>query len=195
MKKIICVLILALSLGLNVWADSIWNKDSASPYSTEKNYKVGDIINVVILESTIASNKAGTKTDTSDTLAMKLTHTIQRLTPMIGQSNDIGASLGNKYSGSGQTSRTSSVQSRIAAWVTDVLPNGTLAIKGKHKMAVNDDLQEITITGIVRPKDISGNNTVFSYQVANAEVAISGTGMVAEAEAPGWISRIFNWLF
>ena len=195
MKKIICVLMLALSLSVNVWADSIWNKDSASPYSTEKNYKVGDIINVVILESTIASNKAGTKTDTSDTLAMKLTHTIQRLTPLIGQSNDAGLSVGNKYSGSGQTSRTSSVQSRISAWVTDVLPNGTLSIKGKHKMSVNDDLQEITITGIVRPKDISGNNTVFSYQVANAEVAIQGTGMVAEAEAPGWISRIFNWLF
>jgi flagellar L-ring protein precursor FlgH len=75
------------------------------------------------------------------------------------------------------------------------LPNGNLKIKGKHKVEVNDEIQEITISGIVRPKDISGSNSIYSYQVANAELAVKGTGVVAETEAPGWLTRLFNWLF
>ncbi|MBU1026512.1 MAG: flagellar basal body L-ring protein FlgH, partial [Candidatus Margulisbacteria bacterium] len=47
----------------------------------------------------------------------------------------------------------------------------------------------------VRPKDISGANSVYSYQVASAELSVIGTGAVAEAESPGWITRILNWLF
>jgi flagellar L-ring protein precursor FlgH len=47
----------------------------------------------------------------------------------------------------------------------------------------------------VRPKDISGANTVYSYQVASAELTVKGAGAVADAESPGWITRILNWLF
>ena len=78
---------------------------------------------------------------------------------------------------------------------TAVLPNENLEITGKHKVQVNDEIQEITITGSVRPKDISGANTIFSYQVANAELIVKGKGVVADTESPGWLTRIFNWLF
>jgi flagellar L-ring protein precursor FlgH len=176
-------------------ADSIWNKESASPYSTQKAYKVGDIINIIILESSSAQNKAGTKTDVRDDLGAKFTHTLERLAPVIGKSNQATGQFSNKYKGLGQTSRASSVQARIAAWVTEVMPNGNLNIKGRHKVEVNDEIQEITITGIVRAKDIGGTNSVYSYQVANAELAVKGTGVVAETESPGWLTRIFNWLF
>lgn len=175
--------------------DSIWNKDSASPYSTQKAYKEGDIINIIILESTSAKNIAGTKTDIKDDLGIKFSHTIQRLAPILGTSNQAAGRAANVYKGLGQTSRSSAVQARIAAWVTEVMPNGNLKIKGKHKVEVNDEIQEITISGIVRAKDISGANTVYSYQVANAELAVKGTGVVAETESPGWLTRLFNWLF
>ena len=152
------------------FADSIWNKDSSSPYTTQRAYKVGDIINIIILESTSAKNIAGTKTDVKDDLGAKFTHSLQRLAPVIGTNNQLAGNVSNRYSGLGQTSRTSNVQARIAAWVTDVLPNGNLSIKGKHRVEVNEEVQEITVTGIIRPQDISGANTLFSYQVANAEL-------------------------
>jgi flagellar L-ring protein precursor FlgH len=180
---------------LPVTADSIWNKESASPYSTQKAYKEGDIINIIVLESTVAQNKAGTNTDVRDNLSVKFSHTIQRLAPVIGTDNQMTGQAGNKYKGLGQTSRASNVQARIAAWVTEVLPNGNLSIKGKHKVEVNDEIQAITITGVVRPKDISGANSIYSYQVANASLAVRGTGVIAETESPGWLTRIFNWLF
>lgn len=176
-------------------ADSIWKSESASPFSTDKAYKIGDIINIVILENTTAQNKAGTKTDVKDDLAAKFSHTIARLAPVIGPSNQATGSLANSYSGSGQTSRTSNVQARISAWVTDVLPNGNLAIEGRHKIEVNDETQEIDVKGVIRPKDISGANTIFSYQIANGNLSIKGRGAVAEADSPGWLTRLLNWLF
>ena len=192
-------LIIFLSFGFMIaspsFADSIWNKESASPYSTEKAYKIGDIVNIVILESTSAQNKAGINTNIKDDLSSKFTHTLSALSSIIGTNNQAVGQWKNQYKGEGTTSRTSSVQARIAAWVTDVVPNGNLSIKGKHKVAVNDEVQEITITGIVRPKDISGANTVYSYQVANAELVVRGTGTVAEVESPGWLTRLINWLF
>jgi flagellar L-ring protein precursor FlgH len=177
------------------WADSVWNENSASPYSTQKAYKIGDIINVIVLESSTAKNLAGTNTNVSDDLSAKFTHTIQRLAPIIGTNNQAAAQISNRYSGTGQTTRGSNVQARVSAWVTGVLPNGNLAIKGVHRVEVNTEVQEISLTGIVRPKDISGANTIYSYQVANAELAIKGTGTVADSESPGWLTRIFNWLF
>ena len=192
-----------LSLGLLVaihcfspaLADSLWDKESTSPYTTQRAYKVGDIINIIIMESTSAKNIAGTKTDTKDDLGAKFTHTIQRLAPVIGTNNQLAGNVSNSFSGQGQTQRSSNVTARIAAWVTEVLPNGNLAIKGNHKMEVNDEIQEITVTGVIRPQDVSGANTIYSYQVASAQLAVKGTGVVAETESPGWLTRIFNWLF
>lgn len=198
-KNIIIIIALLgfwiLTFGFSAQADSVWNKDSASPYSTQKAYKEGDIINIIIIESSTAQNKAGTRSNVRDDLGMKFTHTLQRLAPIIGVNNAATGQFSNKYSGLGQTSRTSNVQARIAAWVTDVNPNGNLNIKGKHRVEVNDEIQDITITGIIRPKDISGSNTIYSYQVANAALSIKGTGVIAETESPGWLTRIFNWIF
>lgn len=176
-------------------ADSIWNQDSASPYGTDKAYKIGDIVNIVVLENTSAQNKANTNTNVSDDLSMKLTHTLQRLAPYIGTNNQVAGNATNKFQGTGLTNRMSNVQARISAWVTDILPNGNLQIKGNHRVEVNQEIQEITITGIIRPKDITGNNTIFSYQVADAQLSVSGNGVVAESESPGFLTRLFNWIF
>lgn len=195
MKKTITAVMLGMLLVSLAAADSIWNENSASPYSTQKTYKVGDIINIIVLESSSAKSLAGTKTDVKDDLSAKLTHTIARLAPVIGTNSQVALTAQNKYAGDASTNRGNNVTARIASWVTEVLPNGNLNIKGQHRVEVNDELQEITITGLVRPKDISGANTIYSYQVANANLAVKGTGSVADSSAPGWITRIFNWLF
>jgi len=82
-------------------ADSIWTKETASPYSTDKALKVGDIINVIVAESTSAQNQAGTKSDVKDDLALKLTNTIQRLAPILGTNSQIDGQASNRYAGTG----------------------------------------------------------------------------------------------
>lgn len=199
MKNWALVIILSFVIGnwlLPAGADSIWNENSASPYSTQKNYKIGDIVNVIILESSSAKNIAGTKTDVKDDLSAKFTHTLQRLAPIIGANNQMAGQFSNRYTGDGSTTRGSNVSARVAAWVTEILPNGNLSIKGQHRVEVNDEVQEINLKGTVRPKDIvPGVNTIYSYQVANADLSVQGSGAVADTSSPGWLTRILNWLF
>jgi len=182
-------------LFLPVFADSLWNQNSPSPYSSEKTYKIGDIITVLIVENTNAKHKAGTDTDVKDDMSFKFTHTINSLIPLIDQNNSAAFNNGNKYSGSGSTQRASSVTAKVAAIVMEVLPNGNISIEGSHKISINDEMQEVVISGIVRAKDITANNVVYSYQIANANVSVTGVGVVQEAEDPGWLTRVLNWLF
>ena len=190
------ILLLLFLFTVSAVADTIWKDTvSSSPYTPEKSYKLGDIITVVILETSTAKHKAGTDTDIRDDLGIKFTHTINRLYGLIGPDNEIAGQSSNKYKGLGTTQRESLVKAKVAAVVTEILPNGNLKLEGQHKVEVNDEAQEITVKGIVRSKDINFGNSIYSYQVANAEISVRGKGVVQEAEAPGWLTRIINWLF
>jgi flagellar L-ring protein FlgH len=189
-------LLLALCLlCLPARAGSLWSEESSSPYSNSKAFKIGDIVNLLVVENTSAKSNAGSDTNVKDDFSAKLTHTIQRLTPVIGANNSATGGLANQYTGSGTTSRGNNVTARLSCVVTAVLPNGNLAIRGTHKVEVNNELQQITFSGVIRAQDVSAANTVYSYQVANADMSISGSGTLADAESPGWFTRILNWLF
>jgi flagellar L-ring protein FlgH len=174
-------------------ADSIWNKNSSSPYSVSKSFRMGDLITIIILETTSAVQKAGTDTNANDSLSVSLDHTISRLG--IDPSNYLRGAGGNTYKGLGATTRTSNVTAKIAAVVVKILPNGNLMIAGEHRVEVNDETQTIKISGMVRPKDVTLQNTVYSYQVAGADVSVKGKGVVGDAENPGVFTRFFNWIF
>jgi flagellar L-ring protein precursor FlgH len=79
--------------------------------------------------------------------------------------------------------------------VKEVLPNGNLVIQGTRAVAVNHEEQYITITGVVRPEDILRDNVVLSGQVANANIAIGGRGIVADKQNSGWATWIFDFLW
>jgi len=199
-RKILNVLAVFISAAIFLfsvaYAGSLWKEGtSSSPYSTQRAYKIGDIITVLILESTSALQKAGTKTDVRDDLSASFSHTIERLYPSIQPSTVIKGGARNEYKGLGETARSSDVKATISAKVREVLPNGNLEIRGIHKLEVNQEEQEIEITGIIRAKDVSMANTVYSYQVADAKISVKGEGAVGEAEEPGWITRILNWIF
>ncbi|OGC05129.1 hypothetical protein A2276_04210 [candidate division WOR-1 bacterium RIFOXYA12_FULL_43_27] len=189
--------ILILGFGiLSADADSLWKeKDSASPYTPDKSYKIGDIITILVIESTSAIQKSGTDTSVKDDFGAKLDHTINRLTALVPQDLSIDGQLSNKYAGSGKTERSSSLKAKIAVVVTEILANGNLRVTGKHKMAINEETQDISVGGIIRSKDISITNTIYSYQVADADIVVKGTGVIDEAQAPGWLSRFLNWIF
>lgn len=193
--KSIMLVVLASCLIIYVpaFSDSIWKSTSGSPYSVSKTFKVGDILTVIILETTSAVQRVGTDTSASDSLSTSFDHTISRLG--IDPSNLLKGSAANTTRGGGSTTRTSKVTARVSVVVTKVLSNGNLVVEGEHRVEVNDETQVIQISGMVRPKDVSLLNTVYSYQVAGADVSVKGRGVVGEADRPGFISRFFNWLF
>ena len=179
-----------------VLAESLWQRGSgSSPYSTERSYKIGDVIYIIVLENTSALTKAGTDTQARDDLSLRWSNTVGRLTPVLGNNEEITGAGENKYRGLGESTRASQVRAKVAGRVEAILPNGQLKIGASHHLAINDEVQDLYITGIIRSKDVTLANTIFSYQVANADVRLKGTGVVDDASQPGWFTRILNFLF
>src|SRR5439155_16944849 len=99
----------------------------------------------------------------------------------------LGVDMSGKmdHAGKGSIDRSDKVTGQIAARVVRVLDNGNLLIEGRRSVIVNDETQVITISGVVRPDDVTGVNTVLSSQIADAEVQMVGKGIIADAQKPG----------
>jgi len=163
---------------------------SVSLFSDNKARHVGDTLTIVINENASTTSQATTKTSKNENLNYgpgfgPILHNI----PTFGLSGSIGSNA------SGSTNRTDNLAASIAVTVTQVLPNGNLAIEGKRKVGMNAETQEITLTGIVRPQDIAYDNTIQSPLIANAQIKYGGRGPVGDKQHDGIISRIFKFLF
>jgi len=118
-----------------------------------------------------------------------------RLAQNPGQDDLILAKLGMKYDGKGTTDRQGHVKAYVSAMVVKVLPNGNLYINGRREIKVNNETQYITLSGIVRPEDVSSANEVSSTFVAHMKLAFSGIGPVSDKQQPGWLGRIVDYVW
>jgi len=172
-----------------------------SLYSDIKASKVGDVLTVLIFESSSASNRAETSTKKGDAIKGNLAASGAKgigalsFLPLYGAKGSVTAGVEKEYKGTGATSRSGTLTAQISVMVTEVKENGNLVIKGERVIEVNREKQIITLTGEVRPEDISSDNTVHSYNIANARISYTGKGIVSTAKRPGLLARIFNWLF
>ena len=109
----------------------------------------------------------------------------------------INSSLETSFDGKGTSDRDGHVNAYITAMVIKVLPNGNLFISGKREIKVNHEMQYITISGIIRPEDVTPSNEVSSTYIADARIAYSGVGPVSDKQTPGWLTRILDhvWPF
>ena len=107
------------------------------------------------------------------------------------------ASLGSKSSatGTGSISRSESVSLVVAAIVTQILPNGNMVISGTQEVRVNYEKRLLTITGVVRPEDISASNIVKHTQIAEARIAYGGAGVLSDVQQPRYGQQLFDVIF
>lgn len=162
-------------------------------YSDSKAHRVGDIISVILSESTQAQKNAKTelKKDNSNTL--------DPITGFGGSpinfKNDaiqFGLNQTSNFKGDSKSNQGNSLSGNISVHVLRVLPNGNLMIRGEKWMTLNNGDEYIRLTGIIRSQDISSSNTIISSKVANARIQYSGTGSFAEVNEQGWLSKFFN---
>lgn len=183
---------------------SIWQASSSGLTEDFKARRRGDIITIVITETSSASKAA--KTDTSRSTGMTAgvpkfmgLETSATLMNLIGgsSSNLIDASAESKYAGSGSTSRQENLNATITARVIDVFPNGNLQIEGRRNIKVNEEDQEIILEGTVRSRDVGQNNTINSIYIADAKISYSGRGIISDRQSPGWLMNIIDkvWPF
>lgn len=186
---------------------SLWSEEGGiNLYPDRRARKIGDIVTVRIVEDPEAELNANTKTGRSSSIEAKLkvlgymkalAEKNKRLAQDPGNDDLITASLGSSFDGQGSSDRDGHVKAYISAVVIRMLPNGNLFINGKREVKVNRETEYITISGIIRPDDISPSNEISSTYVADARITYSGIGPVADKQKPGWLGRILDhvWPF
>jgi flagellar L-ring protein precursor FlgH len=170
-----------------------------SLYTDKKAKRAEDVITVLIVENAKASNDTKSATDKSqdasvDVKALNVTWPGQAanpLTPGVGFSGGVH----QKYNGQGTTAREGEVKATLSARIVAVYDNGNLLIEGNKEVEVNNEKEILRVSGIVRPEDISPDNTVLSEKIADARIQYTGSGDNHQAARPGLLARFFNWIF
>ena len=187
---------------------SLWSEASGiSLFPDRRARKIGDIVIIRIVEDPEAELNANTKTSRSSSIdAAKLkffgymkalAEKNPRLAQNPGEDDLFSASLGMNFDGKGSSDRDGHLKAYISAVVEKVLFNGNLYVVGKREITVNNETQYITLSGIIRPEDISTTNEISSTYVADARITYAGVGPVADKQKPGWLGRIVDhvWPF
>jgi flagellar L-ring protein precursor FlgH len=188
MKKYFLILVL-ITVSIN--AQDMRQNALNSLFSDHKAGRIGDAITIIVLESSQASNHANTQTERESDLGFSGSANLE------GKNYNAGANIGsnNNFSGSGSTQTGGMVRTKISATIDSIHANGNMRINGMRKIVINGEEQIIKITGIVRPSDIASDNSVLSYNISDAEIVFEGNGMITNNQEPGWLTKVFHWLF
>jgi len=162
-------------------------------YSDSKAHRTGDIISVILSESTQANKNAKTelKKENSSELDTVMGLGGNPLT-LNGNTLEFGLNQNSNFKGDSKADQGNSLSGDISVHVLKVLPNGNLMIRGEKWLTLNNGDEYIRLTGVIRPKDINSNNTIMSTKVANARIQYAGTGSFADANEQGWLTKFFS---
>lgn len=191
MRTLVCALATLACVGAACAQDMRGNV-GRSLFADQKATRIGDAVTVLVVEVSSATNDASTSAERSSNISFSATGNAgEHAMPDLS----LGVGSGNSFKGEGATSSSGSVRARISARVDSVLGNGDMVIAGKRTIIINGEEQVITISGIVRQSDVQADNSVYSYNISDARIAIEGSGIVARAQGPGWITKLLHWLF
>jgi flagellar L-ring protein precursor FlgH len=163
-----------------------------SLFSDVSAKRVGDLITVVLEENTNARKSASTSTSKESTIDLPAPTVGGTALSLAGVELSAGLDSSNGFSGQGDSAQSNSLTGRVTVTVADVLPNGYLIVQGEKRLTLNQGAEHVKFSGIVRPADIRADNTVLSTSVANAQIIYSSSGVLADANSQGWLSRVFN---
>lgn len=179
--------------------NSLWQPGARSFFKDQRATRVGDIltVNVQFSDAAAFDNTTSRSRTTSEGLnapaLLGLEKSVYRAIPGKQDPNNLLSVGGDSSSdGTGKISRKESVNVKVAASITQILPNGNMVVKGTQQVRVNYELREVTVEGVIRPEDISSDNTINSSQMAEARISYGGRGIVSDVQQPRYGNQIID---
>jgi flagellar L-ring protein FlgH len=171
---------------------AIWDGRRANIFGDVRAVKIGDVITVQI-----AINDNATFGNSSDRSLNSQVNTGFDFKLLWGANTteyqpQLTSSSTSSTAGQGSIDRSEKIQLAVAAVVTDVLPNGNLIISGSQEVRVNFELRLLNVAGIVRPQDISRENTISYDKIAEARISYGGRGRITEVQQPALLQQIYD---
>lgn len=187
-KDLLSLLVLIFLSGMITpgQAMSLWSERS-NYFVDHKARQPGDIVTVLITESSNAVHATSTKRDKDVSVDGGPTSVTKNLLDFLPF---LGGKAKSAYKGSGNTTRRGTLTATISCQVVKVLPNGNLSIEGSKSIRVNSEEEEIVLSGVIRPEDISSDNTILSTYVSEANVRYKGGLKFSDKEKPGLLKRV-----
>jgi flagellar L-ring protein precursor FlgH len=199
-SRFLLFLLAAALLPATARPQSLWRDDVSKPMFADKRATgIGDIVTIVVQENTTANKNNETKTERQSSLDAAITSFLyspgaSSLLTKKGALPAIQFNSDHKHDGSGSINNSESIVAYVAARVVDVLPNRNMVIEGRRETAFGGEHQTVVLRGVVRLDDVAANNTVYSYNVADASIHIISSGTVTDSTNKGWFNRIWDKL-
>jgi len=174
---------------------SLWRGGRRSFFNDQRASRVGDILTVLVSIDDKAQLSNSTDRSRSSKTSGGVTNFFgaeNALGHLLGSdpSNMLNAQSSSDHTGSGDINRKEQIELQLAAVIVDRLPNGNLVIAGRQEVQINGEIRELTVSGVIRPEDITAENTIRHDQIAEARVSYGGRGQITAVQRPNWGQRI-----
>ncbi|HKK85144.1 MAG TPA: flagellar basal body L-ring protein FlgH [Roseovarius sp.] len=182
-------------------AASLWSGSRQSLFGDRRAMQRGDILTVVIEideEAAIENSTSRSRNASQNMGVPQLLGLPQRIDERLPEgatmADAVSLNSSGQSGGDGSVSRREELTLRVAATVTQVLPNGVLAIEGTQEVRVNYELRELLVTGYVRPGDISRQNEITYDKIASARISYGGRGHITDVQQPRYGQQALDML-
>ena len=186
--------VLAMGIGAGAMpseagAQSLWAGNRRSVFADRRAGQVGDILTILISESSTTSQSLSNSNSKSGNQSLSAG------TGIFSFLAAATASGSDSFKANGSANNTNTATGNVTVTVVEVKDNGNLVVEGTQSIWNNKNEHKITVTGVVRPEDISYNNTISSTKVADATLRFDGKGPLNAKQRQGILTQIFNILF
>src|SRR5580698_9296992 len=180
-------------------ANSLWRNGSRSFFKDQRAHQIGDLLTVTVNNTDQANfanetQRSRTATEDSGITAFLGSSLLGQKAASVLPGRFLTADSTSGTDGKGTITRQETLQTNVAAIVTQVLPNGNLVVEGKQEIRVNYEKRELIVAGIVRPEDIQSDNTIDSSKIAQARIAYGGHGEISDIQQPRYGSQVMDVL-
>ena len=182
--------------------NSLWRQGSRAFFKDQRAGKIGDILTVVIeiddqakLDNKTDQTRDGSNSAGLDNLLGYETMLADIFPDGIDAGNLVNSDSASSTSGSGTVDRSEAIKLRVAAVITQVLPNGNMVLQGTQQVRVNYELRQLTVGGVIRPEDISNVNEINYDKIAEARIAYGGKGTLSDVQQPRFGQQVYDIFF
>ncbi|HYG89286.1 MAG TPA: flagellar basal body L-ring protein FlgH [Azospirillum sp.] len=179
--------------------NSLWRSGAKAFFKDQRAKQVGDILTVLInIEDQAQMNNQSTRSrDSGESMGLPNFFGLEsRLGAVLPKAVDasklVDANSTSSNDGKGAITRKEQIELKVAALVTQTLPNGNLVIQGHQEVRVNYELRDLSINGVIRPEDITAQNTISYEKIAEARIAYGGRGQISDVQQPRYGQQIFD---
>ena len=182
--------------------NSLWQSNRKSFFKDQRAGSVGDILTVLIdisdeadLENKTSRTRSSSENAGLDNLLGYETSLSDILPEDIDNVNLVGADADSSHAGNGKIEREEEITMKIAATITQILPNGNLVIHGNQEVRVNFEKRILNVTGVIRPEDVSTDNSISYEKIAEARIIYGGEGQITDVQQPRYGQQVYDILF